>query len=108
MNAKILNAIGDIMLIAFVSDVLRIVVNMSPNNAIKNMTPADTIIPRNAIFFRSDSCLDNWLDMYTRNPGYSGSTQTAVSGVSIPKINASNISDNDSIITLTPFIYFRL
>lgn len=74
-----INAIGEIILIAFVRDVLSIVVKMSPRRVMKRSSPAATTKPSVSGFF-----LLALFERYAMNPGYSGSTHTAVNGAASP------------------------
>ncbi len=83
INARIPNAIGEIIPIAFVKDSCKSFVKIKPNKNIEEIIPNVTISPNPIIVFL-DSLPDNWPARYAKYPGYNGRTQTAAIGANNP------------------------
>lgn len=87
--ASIVNAIGDTIPITLFRESCKNVVNINPSKNINKITPKVMIIPNKAKDF-FDSSPVSLLDKYAKKAGYNGRTQTAVRGVSNPRINDVN------------------
>ena len=102
---KITKAIGEIIPMTFVKEISRKVVNTSPNRNIKKITPDVIIKPNSTGSLRFVSFPDNWLERYTKKPGYRGKTHNAVNGVSNPSMNEVERSVR-MLTMLTPLFNF--
>jgi len=94
---RIPNAIGEMIWMTDVRDVLSMRVKTMPTRSINSTTPAVTVKPTKANVLRSFSRPDSWLEMYERNPGYNGRTHAAANGVSKPRTNDVPTSTNKPI-----------
>ena len=81
--AKIPNAMGEIISMAFVKDDCKNFVKINPNINKEVITPMAVITP-NIIIAPFDSLPESWFDRYARNAGYRGMTQTAAIGANNP------------------------
>lgn len=102
---KITKAIGEIIPMTFVKEISRKVVNTSPRRSMKKITPEVIIKPNRTGSLLFVSFPDNWLDRYTKKPGYRGKTHNAVKGVNNPSMNEVERSASMPTI-LTPLFNF--